>query len=67
MGVRLSQRKTDTANLMTFSSDNINYEIEVFHVMACYTMTFEGRYSPDDQDYLFLCFANMRKGGVSTK
>eukprot|EP00957_Ditylum_brightwellii_P180745 13769766-Ditylum_brightwellii.AAC.1 len=30
-------------------------------------MLLEGRYSPDDQDYLFPYFANMRKGGASTK
>eukprot|EP00957_Ditylum_brightwellii_P167019 12714925-Ditylum_brightwellii.AAC.1 len=35
--------------------------------MACYTMLLEGRYSSDDQGYFFLCFANMRKGGASTK
>eukprot|EP00957_Ditylum_brightwellii_P132846 10130404-Ditylum_brightwellii.AAC.1 len=35
--------------------------------MACYTMLLEGRYSPDYQGYLFPFFANMRKGGASTK
>ena len=49
------KEKTGTANLMTFSRDNTNYEIDVFHAMACYTMLLEGRYSPDDQGYLFSC------------
>jgi hypothetical protein len=61
------EEKTGTANLMSFSRDNTNYELDVFHAMACYTMLLEGRYTPDDQGYLFPCFANMRKGGASTK
>eukprot|EP00957_Ditylum_brightwellii_P104406 7951783-Ditylum_brightwellii.AAC.1 len=61
------KEKTGTANLMSFSRGNTNYEIDVSHAMACYTMLLEGRYSPDDQGYLFPCFANMRKGGASTK
>eukprot|EP00957_Ditylum_brightwellii_P144137 10981809-Ditylum_brightwellii.AAC.1 len=51
---------------MNFSRDNINYEVDVFHVIVCYTMLLEVRYSPDYQGYPFLCFANMRKGGAST-
>eukprot|EP00957_Ditylum_brightwellii_P203299 15334065-Ditylum_brightwellii.AAC.1 len=61
------EEKTGTANLMSFSRGNTNYDIDVFHTMACCTILLEGRYSPDDQGYLFPCFVNMRKGGASAK
>ena len=39
------------------------YSMQWHAILCC----LNGRYSPDDQGYLFPCFANMRKGGASTK
>ena len=62
------EEKTGTANLMTFSRDNDNLEVDFFHSMACYLMTQEGRHGSTNQSkYLFPCFANLQKGGASAK
>ena len=61
------EEKTGNANLMTFTRDATNFEIDVFHSMAAYLTVFEGRLKRNEDKYLFPCFANMRKGGASEK
>ena len=66
--IEWAEEKTGTVNLMTFSRDNTDLEVDMFHSMACYLITQGGGHkSSDENKFLFPCFANLRKGGASEK
>eukprot|EP00957_Ditylum_brightwellii_P091159 6940651-Ditylum_brightwellii.AAC.2 len=62
------RKKTGSANVMTFSSDKDDLEVDMFHSMAYYLLTQEGKYtSKSENAYVFPCFANLQKGGAADK
>eukprot|EP00957_Ditylum_brightwellii_P074095 5630205-Ditylum_brightwellii.AAC.1 len=44
------QEKTGSTNIMTFSRDKDGLEVDIFHNMACYLLTQEGKYTSGAAD-----------------
>eukprot|EP00957_Ditylum_brightwellii_P048436 3675827-Ditylum_brightwellii.AAC.1 len=62
------EKKTGSANVMTFSRDKDDLEVDMFHSMSCYLLTQEGKYTSESENiYVFPCFANLQKGGAANK
>eukprot|EP00957_Ditylum_brightwellii_P098116 7475250-Ditylum_brightwellii.AAC.1 len=62
------EEKTGSTNVMTFSRDKDDLEVDMFHSMACYLLTQEGKCTSESENiYVFPYFANLQKGGAADK